>query len=360
MPSTNTSNLNLEKPAEGEQSGEWGDTINSNMELIDAAVATKTGSETLTNKTLTSPVLNTGVSGTAVKDENNMASDSDSHLATQQSIKAYVDSVVSDTTVSGDTGSTGITPGDTLTIAGGTNVSTAMSGDTLTITSTDTMPADDLTTGDAAVTLATSAGNITVDAQGNDTDIIFKGTDGTVDTTYLTLDGSEGGAATLNNGLTLADGNLVVAAGHGIDFSANTHAAGMTSELLDSYEEGTWTCTVAAAGGSFTAGTITKTGAYTKVGRDVHATVYVNNVNTTGASGVLSFTGLPFTVGAVSVGSIGMATMGATNAIGSWLLGTAGATTLSVYYTQNAGWWLQTTISAGTGRYAILDIHYWV
>ena len=38
MPSTNTSNLNLEKPADGEQSGEWGDTINSNMELIDAAV----------------------------------------------------------------------------------------------------------------------------------------------------------------------------------------------------------------------------------------------------------------------------------------------------------------------------------
>jgi len=45
---------------------------------------------------------------------------------------------VSDTTVAGDTGSTGITPGDTLTIAGGTNVTTAMSGDTLTITSTDT------------------------------------------------------------------------------------------------------------------------------------------------------------------------------------------------------------------------------
>ena len=45
---------------------------------------------------------------------------------------------VSDTTVAGDSGSTGITPGDTLTIAGGTNVTTAMSGDTLTITSTDT------------------------------------------------------------------------------------------------------------------------------------------------------------------------------------------------------------------------------
>ena len=45
---------------------------------------------------------------------------------------------VADTTVAGDSGSTGITPGDTLTIAGGTNVTTAMSGDTLTVTSTDT------------------------------------------------------------------------------------------------------------------------------------------------------------------------------------------------------------------------------
>ena len=50
-----------------------------------------TDSQTLTNKTLTSPVLNTGVSGTAVLDEDNMASDSATQLATQQSIKAYVD-----------------------------------------------------------------------------------------------------------------------------------------------------------------------------------------------------------------------------------------------------------------------------
>ena len=50
--------------------------------------------DTLTQKTLTSPVLNTGISGTAVKDEDNMASDSNTHLATQQSIKAYADSLV--------------------------------------------------------------------------------------------------------------------------------------------------------------------------------------------------------------------------------------------------------------------------
>lgn len=47
--------------------------------------------QTLTNKTLTSSVLNTSVSGTAILDQDDMSSDSDTQLATQQSIKAYVD-----------------------------------------------------------------------------------------------------------------------------------------------------------------------------------------------------------------------------------------------------------------------------
>ena len=51
-------------------------------------------SQALSNKTLTSPVINTGVSGSAILDEDNFASDSDTKLATQQSIKAYVTSQV--------------------------------------------------------------------------------------------------------------------------------------------------------------------------------------------------------------------------------------------------------------------------
>jgi hypothetical protein len=68
---------------------------------------------------------------------------------------------------------------------------------------------DDIATGDAASTLATSAGNITIDAQGNDTDIIFKGTDGNADTTFLTLDGSDAGAASFN-GVVTANAGVVV------------------------------------------------------------------------------------------------------------------------------------------------------
>ena len=69
--------------------------------------------------------------------------------------------------------------------------------------------ADDLTAGDAAVSLTTTAGNITIDAQGNDTDIIFKGTDGSSDTTFLTIDGSAAGEAIFNAGIVIADaGNI--------------------------------------------------------------------------------------------------------------------------------------------------------
>jgi hypothetical protein len=57
----------------------------------DQEIVGTAATQTLTNKTLTSPVLNTGVSGTAILDEDNMASNSATQLATQQSIKAYVD-----------------------------------------------------------------------------------------------------------------------------------------------------------------------------------------------------------------------------------------------------------------------------
>ena len=57
---------------------------------IDSTVVTLTGSQILTNKTLTSPVLNGTLSGTAFLDEDTMSSDSAIAVASQQSIKAYV------------------------------------------------------------------------------------------------------------------------------------------------------------------------------------------------------------------------------------------------------------------------------
>ena len=84
--------------------------LNDNGTMVQAAVTDldtffSGTTKTLTNKTLTSAVLNGTISGTSIKDEDDMSSDSASHLATQQSIKAYVDTqiagideVVEDTT----------------------------------------------------------------------------------------------------------------------------------------------------------------------------------------------------------------------------------------------------------------------
>ena len=62
--------------------------------------------------------------------------------------------------------------------------------------------ADDIGVGNDSILIQTDVGNITIDAEGNNTDIIFKGTDDTVDITALTLDMSNAGAATFNSTVT--------------------------------------------------------------------------------------------------------------------------------------------------------------
>jgi len=100
-----------------------------------------TGSETLTNKTLTAPVLtsavlNTAVSGSAFLDEDDLSSNSATKLASQQSIKAYIDTTVTadDVDIAADSGSNIAIDLDSevLTLAGGTGIASVTGTNSVT------------------------------------------------------------------------------------------------------------------------------------------------------------------------------------------------------------------------------------
>jgi len=111
-------------------------------------------------------------------------------------------------------------------------------------------------------------------------------------TPNMTLTGA--GALTVANGLTLTDGNLVVASGHGIDFSAtaNTSSGSMSSELLSDYEEGTWTPTI--FNGSSTLTTVNSGSTYTKIGRLVNLEFYIRRNDSSSDTSVFQISGFPF------------------------------------------------------------------
>jgi hypothetical protein len=76
---------------------------------------------------------------------------------------------------------------------------------------------------------------------------------------------------------TVSSGNVVIGtAGKGIDYSAQSGtAAGMASELLDHYEEGTFSPTFGASNGSSTAAYSTQSGKYTRIGNIVHVQIRI-------------------------------------------------------------------------------------
>jgi hypothetical protein len=143
--------------------------------------------------------------------------------------------------------------------------------------------------------------------------------------------------------VTALTGNLVIGtAGKGIDFSADPSAAGMTSELLDDYEEGTCTITMTP----LTSGTITlnesfKTLRYTKIGRLVTLTGLLNVLSVSSPVGPLVISGFPFTSvagsansNAISVAASGLAATAITSIVG---FVNANATSATLYKYASGG-----------------------
>ena len=93
---------------------------------------------------------------------------------------------------------------------------------------------------------------------------------------------------TVANGLTLSDGNVTLASGHGVDFAATGDGTGSSQvELLDDYEQGTWTPAISGI-------SITVLGAtYTKIGNMVRLNCSMQ-MPSTSSSSAMEFSGCPF------------------------------------------------------------------
>ena len=149
----------------------------------------------------------------------------------------------------------------------------------------------DLTAGRAVSTAGLTAtgaggGNLYVDLSGSGNNFYSAGTH-----SFKSANNAFDIASIGPADVTLTIGNLVIGtAGKGIDFSIDPSPAGMTSELLDDYEEGTWTPTDASGAGltlSITSAT------YTKIGNIVTLSAVISYPSTADISAA-KIGGLPF------------------------------------------------------------------
>ena len=181
----------------------------------------------------------------------------------------------------------------------GTDGSTAITALTLDMSDAGTAIFNhDITLGSGSeISISGDSGNSGLLLRGNDSAASIVGTHGsqalvlrTNSAERLSIDGS-------NGNVTLTDGNLVVASGHGIDFSATSDATGMTDELLDDYETGVYTPTVTGAtSGSYTVGDSATKLSYTKIGKMIHLQGQIHITGKSSPSGVVNVS-LPFASG---------------------------------------------------------------
>ena len=105
------------------------------------------------------------------------------------------------------------------------------------------------------------------------------------------------------------NGTIKLISSGGIDFSGiQTNTAGMTSETLDSYEEGTWTPTLVSSGGTLTVSYNSNNGKYTKIGNVCQISFQMRVSSHSGGSGEYRVSGLPFSSSTANNDHIGVST----------------------------------------------------
>ena len=212
------------------------------------------------NNAITSGAVITSGAGLVIADTGNIgsASDTDAIAIAADGVVTFSQAPV----LSGASLTAGTTPLTTLDIDGGTDIGAA-------IVDADLFIVDDGAGGTnrkvTASRIKTYAGGLT-------------------------------GVSTGSGNVTITDGNLIVASGHGIDFAATADSSGGNiGELLDDYETGSFTPSYTVAGGSVTMGT--QRGEYVKVGNLVYVQMEFSTNGISSPSNDVGITGLPFTTG---------------------------------------------------------------
>ena len=244
-----------------------------------AGAATITGATTLS----TSLALASGATVTGILDEDNMATDSATQLATQQSIKAYVDSQVTaqDLDLAGDSGTGAVDlDSQSLTIAGGTGLTSVAGSQTVTLnidatvaTLTGSQTLTNKTLTNPTINAATMTGAVAIDGVTID-DNTIKANASNAD---LELDGSGTGvvkvlanatvAGTLNTADIATTGNTTISGA----LTTGSFAVGDLNIIADgtitSDTNGDIAIDPAGTGAIVLTGPITHTGTQTTTGQ---------------------------------------------------------------------------------------------
>ena len=144
---------------------------------------------------------------------------------------------------------------------------------------------------------------------------------------------------------------------NGLTFNGDTAAA----NALDDYEEGTFTATMTGSISNPTTA-VTTTANYTKIGRQVTVSIMFGNVNTTGASGSVRITGLPFSCAIEGTGAVTceLFTLGLTRtSVNSWV-GSSSPTTVNLFVSGNDTSFENLGHNPGSGRYLYTSLTYFV
>jgi len=146
---------------------ETSNSVDINAGTIDGATIGATSAST--GKFSTLNVAGDGATVTGIKDEDDMASDSAVKLATQQSIKAYVDSQVTaqDLDLISDSGTIDIDlDSESLTVSGGEGIDTSATGTTLTIAAEEATSSNKGVASFSTDNFSVSSGAVTIKDEG--------------------------------------------------------------------------------------------------------------------------------------------------------------------------------------------------